>query len=97
MAGIQNQVISALKVIQNILVHKLKERRTKFISDSEFLFDISHGFIGMSLLDNIIHLWPNPVPCYVKGFYWNLAKSPALLQTLLNIFFLDYLYPLQKM
>lgn len=77
MAGIQNHAISALKVIQNILVHKLKEWRTKLISDFEFLFDISHGFIGMSLLDNIIHLWPNPVPCYAKGFYRNLPVSSA--------------------
>lgn len=77
LAGIQNKTISALKVIQNILAHKLKEWRTQLISDFELLFDISFGLIGMSLWDNIIHPWPNPVPCYAKGFYRNLHKSPA--------------------
>lgn len=77
LAGIQNETISALKVIQNILVHKLKEQKTKLISDFELLFDMSFGFIGMSLWDNVIHPWLNPVPCYAKGFYSNLPKSPT--------------------
>ena len=87
MSGIQNQAINALKVIQNILVHKLTEQRTKFISHFEFLFDISYGFIGMSPLDNIINLWQDPVPYYAKGFCRNLPKSPVFSYKLFLIFF----------
>lgn len=71
----------------------------KLISHFELLFDVSYGFIGMPLLDNIIHFWPNPVPCYANGFYRNVPKSPVFSYKLFLIFFffLDNLYPLHEM
>lgn len=63
----------------------------KLISHFELLFDVSYGFIGMPLLDNIIHFWPNPVPCYANGFYRNVPKSPVFSYKLFLIFFFSWI------